>query len=148
MNISRLIFLVYISAWLLVVSGSVDAVSGDVLVEVAANAMVVSLFVGFGLNVNAFLIRNQNNEYLSLSDRILYIRQHIGNVIAFFVIPFCVSSASSLVVVGRQASIVEALFGTSSYILILMLGFVFFIALPAAMVTYVYGWKNSESIDT
>lgn len=148
MNISRLIFLVYISAWALVVSGSINQLDIDVLFEVAANAMVVSLFVGFGLNVNAFLIRNQNHEYLSLSDRILYIRQHIGNVIAFFVIPFCVSSASSIVVAGQQSSIVEALFGTSSYLLILALGFIFFIALPAAMVTYVYGWKTSESIDT
>ena len=145
MTISRFIFMAYLSAWLLIVTNNIAWVSYAALREIAGNAIIVSLFVGFGLNVNAFLMRNRNGEYRSLHDRLAYIKQHLGNVATFFVIPFCVSSASSIVVVGTRTTLVEALFGTNNYLLILSLGFLFLIAIPAAMVTYVYGWKNSQS---
>ncbi|MCG8416208.1 MAG: hypothetical protein MI746_18470 [Pseudomonadales bacterium] len=148
MNISRLIFMAYFAAWLLVMVQNVAFLSFETLVEVFGNALIVSLFVGLGLNVNAFLIRNSENTFISLQDRFDYIQQHIGNVFAFFAIPFCVSSASSIVVAGQRSTIVQALFGTSSYSLILLLGFLFFIAAPAAMVYYFHGWKRTELTDS
>lgn len=143
-TLGRIIFLIYFMLWVILVQRSIHSFSYDELFEIFMNAMIISMFVGLGLNVNAFNIRNHEGRYRTLLDRYLYIRHHFGHVMAFFVIPFCVSSASSIVSVSEDKNLLTAIFGTDSYVLIILLGFAVFLLIPSLYVVVRYGFRTSE----
>jgi len=140
-DLGRLLSLIYFLTWIYLVAKYIVALSTPALTEVFMNALIIALFVGLGLNINAFQIRSRSGTHRSLKQRALYIRDHIGNVVAFFVVPFCVSSASSLVVAANSGNLVQALFRTESYALIMVGGFMVFILLPALYILYRHGWE-------
>lgn len=139
-GLGQLLSLIYFMTWIYLVASYIGELSLAEATEIFMNALIIALFVGLGLNINAFQIRNRSGKYRSLKKRSLYIRDHIGNVLAFFIVPFCVSSASSLVVAGNNGNLVQALFRTDSYALIMVGGFVVFILLPALYILYRQGW--------
>lgn len=136
----RLLFSIYLVAWLSLVLENIGQLSSDQLVSVFGNALVIALFVGLGININAFVMRNRQQTILTLRQRLEYIKENLTNVITFFAIPFCVSSASSIVISNSGKSLINELFGTESHLLIIAVGFAIFIALPAALIAWRYGW--------
>jgi len=110
--------------------------------EIVWNAIVIAAFVGLGLNINAFQIKSDNAVFHSLKGRIRYLKSNFINVCTFFVIPFCVSSASGFVMAGKDQNVVKALFGTDNYLLVMVVGFATFIILPMAIIFYKYGWED------
>ena len=139
-GLGRILSLIYFLSWIYLVTEYTGRLSIPGLTEIFMNALIIALFVGLGLNINAFEIRNRSGKYRSLKQRGLYIRDHIGNVAAFFIVPFCVSSASSLVVAANNGNLVLALFRTESYASIMTGGFLVFILMPALYILYRNGW--------
>ncbi|MDT8427489.1 MAG: hypothetical protein RQ757_01840 [Pseudomonadales bacterium] len=127
---------------------SIHSFNYDELLGIFWNALLISMFVGLGLNVNAFNIRNHEGRYRTLLDRYWYIRHNLANVMAFFVIPFCVSTASSIASVSADNNLLMAIFGTDSYALIILLGFVAFLLIPSIYVVLRYGFRVSGSSPT
>lgn len=144
-GLGRLLSLIYFLTWVYLVAKYIGLLSVPGLTEIFMNALIIALFVGLGLNINAFEIRSRGGKYRSLKQRGLYIRDNIGNVAAFFIVPFCVSSASSLVVAANSGNLVRTLFRTDSYALIMVGGFLVFILIPALYILYRHGWDRHES---
>ncbi len=139
-GLGRLLSLIYFLTWIYLVAKYIGPLSVLALTEIFMNALIIALFVGLALNINAFQIRNRSGKYQSLKQRILYIRDYMGNVATFYIVPFCVSSASSLVVAADSGNLVQSLFRTESYTLIMVGGFMIFILLPALYILYRHGW--------
>jgi hypothetical protein len=139
-GLGRLLSLIYFLTWIYLVAKYIGALSIPALTEVFMNALIIALFVGLALNINAFQIRNHGGKYQSLKQRILYIRDYGGNVATFYIVPFCVSSASSLIVAADSGNLVQTLFRTESYALIMLGGFMVFILFPALYILYRHGW--------
>jgi hypothetical protein len=140
----RLLFGLYACAYLWLVSRHIGLLSDEALIRVFGNALIICLFVGLGININAFMLRNRDGSIRTLRERIIYIRSHLSNVLTFFLVPFCVSSASSIVLAAGGESLVQALFGTDSYLLIMLCGFSVFVALPTAAIYWRHGWDDSN----
>lgn len=140
-GLGRLLSLIYFLTWIYLAAKYSGQLSVPRLTEIFMNALIIALFVGLALNINAFQIRNRSGKYQSLKQRILYIRDYGGNVATFYIVPFCVSSASSLVVASDSGNLVHALFRTESYVLIMLGGFMIFILFPAIYILYRNGWK-------
>ena len=141
LTLGNLVSLIYLMAWVYLIIRYIGEPDQDRLIEIIMNALIIALFVGLGLNINAFQIRNQEGQYRSLSSRILYILSHTRNVLTFFIVPFCVASASGLIMTTEHGNLVMALFRTESYALIMAGGFLVFILLPALYILYRHGWK-------
>lgn len=142
LGLGHALITVYFMTWIYLVAIHIGDLSLTQLTEVFMNALIIALFVGLGLNIYAFEIHARSGNYRSLKGRILYVRDHRGKVLAFYAIPFCVSSASSLVAATDEANLVRALFGTGSYALIILVGFTAFILLPALYILYRHGWNS------
>ena len=142
-NISRIIFSVYFFVWISIIYQNIDFLSSRELFQESLNALVISLFVGLGLNVNAFLIRNRDNTYLTLMDRLIYVKENFFNAFAFFFIPFCVSSASSIVMAAENNNMVTGIFGTENYFLVIAAGFLTFIFVPGVYIYFKHGWDRT-----
>jgi len=141
LNIGNLIFAVYFLAWAFLMADNFPTLTLAVSIDIFPNALIISLFIGLGLNVKAFQLQNKKQTYKSLHDRYRYIHQNIGGVITFFAIPFLVSSATSVAITGKESNLMGALFGTNNIWLILSLGFVICIFLPAVYLYHRYGWR-------
>ena len=141
-NLGQVLSVVYFLTWISLVTEYSWKLNLDQALEIFMNALIIALFVGLGLNVNAFQIRTRDGDYRSLKKRVRYILDHRGKVFGFFLVPFCVSSISSLVVVAKDASLVEAVFGGVGYVLIMLGGFLIFIFLPAMYILYRHGWDR------
>ena len=142
-NISRIIFSIYFLVWISIICQNINFLSLDEILQLSANALIISLFVGLGLNVNAFLIRNKGKKYLTIKDRITYVIEYRFNAFTFFFIPFCVSTASSIVMAGDTKNIITGIFGTENYFLIITLGFLIFILIPGLYIYLKHGWDQS-----
>lgn len=140
LDLARGLFLVYSLAWVYLVFVCAPKLDDQQIIEIFQNALVISLFVGLALNVNAFRPHARKNGYRALSHILRYLREHLGHVLAFYFIPFAVSSASGLVAASHD-DLLQLLFGTESYALICAGGFVVFILLPAIFILYRHGWK-------
>ena len=145
-NISRIIFSIYFLVWISIIYQNLDFLSSRELIQVSGNALIISLFVGLGLNLNAFLIRNKDNIYITLKDRLNYVKEHIFNAFAFFFIPFCVSTASSIIMADENKIMVTGIFGTDNYFLILVLGFLTFIFIPGVYIYLKHGWDKTAAV--
>lgn len=140
-DLSHILSWIYFLTWIYLVTTHIDDLEPAQAKKVFMNALIIALFVGLNLNVNAFQVHAKNCRCRTLSSRIKYICEHVGHVLAFYIIPFCVASASSLVVVSDNGNLVSTLFGTGSYTIIIASGFLVFILLPALYILYRHGWK-------
>lgn len=141
-TLNRILFVVYFGAWISLVVGNAGHLDMVQLASVFGNALVIALFVGLGININAFVIKHPQKSTLTLKQRILYVKENILSVATFFTIPFCVSSASSIVVTNSGNSLIKELFGTESHILIIAVGFFIFILIPSIFIVWRYGWDG------
>jgi len=145
MSTGQVIFFVYSGAWLYLVSTHVMAVSTEDLRNVVWNSVIIASFVGLGLNVNAYQMRHRIGEAHSLCRRFEYLVHNWRGVVTFFAIPFGVSSASGVVMLGEQRNVVLALFGTENYLFVMVFGFALFILIPALYILVRYGWHDREN---
>jgi len=139
LTISRFILSSYLLIWAWLVYRNLGIVADEQLREIVLNAIVISSFVGLGLNVNAFSIQNRSNKYQTLGDRIVYVKTHLPSIAAFFLTPFCVSTASGFALASENQSLVFALFGTNNYFLVMEIGFIVFILLPTIYIYHRHG---------
>lgn len=142
---SRILFVVYFAAWLSLIVGNSGHLDMTQLASVFGNALVIALFVGLGININAFVMKHTQQSSLTLKQRLLYIKENIVSVSTFFIIPFCVSSASSIVVSNSGNSLIQELFGTESHALIIAVGFFLFILIPSIFIFWRYGWDDPSA---
>ena len=61
-------------------------------------------------------------------------KEHLFNAFAFSFIPFCVSSASSIVMAAGNKNIVPGIFCTENYFLVIAAGFLGFIFIPGVSI--------------
>lgn len=135
----RVILSTYFGAWLVLWARNYTAIALEDLYELLMNSFVIAAFVGLGLNINAFSVKNYNQQYNTIAQRVAYMRGNVTNISSFFVTPFCVSSASGLAFASDQKNLVYAMFGTDNYLVVMVLGFVFFLVLPFLYVARRYG---------
>lgn len=138
-TIGRSILGSYFLMWLWLLYQNVGSVTEAQLQEIFLNALILSAFMGLALNINAFHIRNQQQQFRTLLERLQYVKSHLGSIATFFITPFCVSSASGLAVANEQQSLIYAAFGTDNYFLVMLLGFVFLILLPSIYIYFRHG---------